>query len=292
MKDIYELIVQKSKDGIWVTDKNDVIYFVNKSMENISGIPKMNILKKNVLTDFPDDTTKDFNHFYQKAKTTLKPVFYKANIVTPAGRDTWQMGWLTPKIADKKYDGIICTIKDITERKLADEALRSSEEKFSKLFQTSPNVLVISSLEDGRIIDMNDEGLRQLGYERDEIVGKTRDEIRLVDFEDVKKLIEMIQKNSYYSGVELKVRLKDGSEKYGLFHGQLIEIGGKSFLFQTIVDMTERKKAEEKIISRNKQLELYNEVTVDRELKVIDLKKEINELLEKYGEESKYMIPV
>lgn len=139
---------------------------------------------------------------------------------------------------------------------------------------------------------MNDEGLRQLGYKRDEIIGKTRDEIRLVDIEDVKKLIEMIQKDSYYSGVELKVRLKDGSEKYGLFHGQLIEIGGKSFLFQTIVDMTERKKAEEKIISRNKELELYNEVTVGRELKMIELKKEINELLEKFGKKLKYKIPI
>lgn len=54
----------------------------------------------------------------------------------------------------------------------------------------------------------------------------------------------------------------------------------------------ENKRTEEKLISRNKELELYNEVTVGRELKMIELKKEINELLEKSGEKPKYKIPV
>ena len=53
-----------------------------------------------------------------------------------------------------------------------------------------------------------------------------------------------------------------------------------------------RKQAEGKLISRNKELELYNEVTVDRELIIIELKKEINELLEKSGEKPKYKIGV
>lgn len=60
----------------------------------------------------------------------------------------------------------------------------------------------------------------------------------------------------------------------------------------TIQDITERKRVEEKLINRNKELELFNEVTVDRELKMIELKKEINELLEKSGKMPKYKIIV
>lgn len=60
----------------------------------------------------------------------------------------------------------------------------------------------------------------------------------------------------------------------------------------TIQDITERKRVEEKLISRNKELELFNEVTVGRELKMIELKKEINELLEKSGKMPKYKIIV
>jgi DNA-binding NtrC family response regulator len=54
----------------------------------------------------------------------------------------------------------------------------------------------------------------------------------------------------------------------------------------------ENEQAQEKLISRNKELEAWYDVSVDRELKVLDLKKEINELLEKSGEKPKYKIPV
>ena len=151
----------------------------------------------------------------------------------------------SPIIRDGRPVGLRGIIVDFTAYRETEVALRESEEKFSKLFQTSPNVLVISSLQDGRIIDMNDQGIQKLGYQRDEIIGKNLVEIRVVDAEDLKKLIEMIQEDGHYSGVELKVKSKDGSEKYGLFHGQLIEIGGELLLFQTVIDITEDKQAAE-----------------------------------------------
>ncbi len=54
----------------------------------------------------------------------------------------------------------------------------------------------------------------------------------------------------------------------------------------------ENKQAEEKLLSRNKELEVWYDVSVNRELNLLDLKKEINELLKKYGEKPKYKIPV
>jgi PAS domain S-box-containing protein len=58
-----------------------------------------------------------------------------------------------------------------------------------------------------------------------------------------------------------------------------------------IHDITERKKAEDHLKNRNKELELFNEITVGRELKMIELKKEINELYEQSGKKPKYKIP-
>jgi hypothetical protein len=54
----------------------------------------------------------------------------------------------------------------------------------------------------------------------------------------------------------------------------------------------EKKLADEKLRSRNNELETWYEVSVGRELKMLELKKEINKLLEKYGEKPKYKIPV
>jgi len=162
-----------------------------------------------------------------------------------------------------EVNAIAVYAKDVTERKKTEKDLKVSEEKFSKLFQTSPNVLVISSLEDGRIIDMNDQGIRKLGYERDEIVGKTRDELKIVDPEDLKKLIEMLQRDGYYSDVELQATLKDGSKRFGLFHGHLIDIEGETYLFQTIVDLTERKEMEEALRSSEERYRTMAEASPD-----------------------------
>ncbi len=55
--------------------------------------------------------------------------------------------------------------------------------------------------------------------------------------------------------------------------------------------LTERKTAEQKLKNRMSQLEIFNKASVDRELKMIELKKEINRLLEKFGKKAKYWIP-
>jgi len=80
-------------------------------------------------------------------------------------------------------------------------------------------------------------------------------------------------------------------EIFKLYNERLVQKLEKKML-DLEKEVLEHKRAEEKLISRNKELELYNEVTVGRELKMIELKKEINDLLEKFGEKPKYKIPV
>ena len=61
---------------------------------------------------------------------------------------------------------------DITERVRAEEALQKSEKKFAKVFQEVPALLAISTLKEGRYIDVNDATLQTLGYRRDEMIGQ------------------------------------------------------------------------------------------------------------------------
>ncbi len=68
--------------------------------------------------------------------------------------------------------------------------------------------------------------------------------------------------------------------------------GNPKFIVGTLTDITERKKAEEELEKRMNELQIFNDVAVGRELKIVGLKKEINEMLEKSGEKPKYEIPV
>lgn len=137
-KSFYENVMENVQDGIWITDKNDAIFYVNRGMETIAGVPKEKIIDKNVFEDFPKETTEKFNVFYRKAKKELKPTWYEVTVKTPAGVDTWQNGWLVPVLTDGRFDGIICTVRDVSERKLAEEELRKQKDIFELVINSVP----------------------------------------------------------------------------------------------------------------------------------------------------------
>src|SRR5208337_4549008 len=66
---------------------------------------------------------------------------------------------------------MIVITRDVTERKLAEIALRESEERFSRFFRASPVATSISRFSDGQIVDANDAFLRLYGYTREDLIG-------------------------------------------------------------------------------------------------------------------------
>ena len=76
-------------------------------------------------------------------------------------------------------------VRDISERKQAEELLRKSEEKFSKAFKASPEAISIASLDDGKYFEVNDQFLEITGYRREELIGHTSSELNFwIDEED------------------------------------------------------------------------------------------------------------
>lgn len=184
---------------------------------------------------------------------------------------------------------MIGTIQDITERKQA-------EEKFKLLslsVEQSTEGMAHADL-NGNLIYINKAWCEMHGYKSSKnLLGKN-----LKIFHNKKQLEndvipfnEEVKKNGTCSR-EVGHITKEGKTFPTLMTSTLLEDAqGNPFAMVGIArDITERKRVEEKLISRNKELELFNEVTVDRELKMIELKKEINELLEKSGEKPKYKI--
>ena len=105
-KRLYENILDGLTCGIWVSDKDDVIYYANKGMEMIAGVTKQKLVGYRVLNDSSESTIDYFRQHYEEAKKTLRPVYYsEIPILTPAGRRTFQSGWLIPRTADNRYGG-------------------------------------------------------------------------------------------------------------------------------------------------------------------------------------------
>lgn len=166
-KQFYENIIEGVQDGIWVTDKNDIIYYANSAIEKIAGVPREQIQGNNVLTDFPKETTGELIKFYNQAKKEKKPIWYDIKVRTLANIDTWQNGWLIPQYLDNAFSGIICTIRDITERKKAESSVR----RLSTAVQQSPSIIVISDTE-GKLEYVNPKFTELTGYSSSEAIGK------------------------------------------------------------------------------------------------------------------------
>lgn len=143
---------------------------------------------------------------------------------------------------------VLVCIEDITKLKLTEEALKLSEEKFLKAFQFSPSWMVISTLEEGRYIEVNEAFLKSIGFRREEVIGKTSLELNIwVDPEDRKGIVSEIKEKGFVLNREVKRRKKSGEILDTLFSGILIEIEGKNYILSSTLDITERKKAENEL---------------------------------------------
>jgi PAS domain S-box-containing protein len=135
---------------------------------------------------------------------------------------------------------------DITERRLSEQALKESEEKFSMAFRSSPEMIAIANMRTGQYTEVNDSYLNTTGYSREEIVGHPVNEVMMfVDPNDSEKMAELLTKNGIVRNEEYSFRMKSGEIRTWLCSAEIITIGGDPCIISVATDITERKRAEE-----------------------------------------------
>ncbi|MBD1932109.1 PAS domain S-box protein [Trichocoleus sp. FACHB-69] len=157
------------------------------------------------------------------------------------------ISWSTTVLldADSSIKYMIGTGIDITERKRAEEALLLSEEKFSKAFLSSPDSIAISTIKDGRYVEINESLLRTTGYTREELIGHTAIELNIWNNpEDRLKMIDMLQEAGNIRNLECEFRKKSGEVAIGLLSAEIINFGDELCVLAVVNDITERKAAD------------------------------------------------
>lgn len=146
--------------------------------------------------------------------------------------------------SDGRIYGICIFGHDITDRKQMEAALCRSEEKFAKAFREAPLALSITSLRDNRIIEVNDHYLGATGYTREELLGKTSNEVGIWVQPDARAdLLKQLQETGEVRNFELLYRTKAAEIRLAVGSVAQIEIGDEPCMLATIMDITERKRA-------------------------------------------------
>ena len=153
-----------------------------------------------------------------------------------------------------------------------EEILRLSEEKFSRAFHSSPNLMAISTLKEGRFIDINESFIRINGYSREEIIGRTSKELdTFVHPEDREIIIHMLDEHGIVRNYEFDMRIKSGEVRKGSFSADRIQIDGQPCLISGVDDITERKRAEDSLReSEERYRNLFEKSPVAMSLTTLD----------------------
>ncbi len=140
------------------------------------------------------------------------------------------------------YEGIW---RNISARKQAEERLRQSEEKFSKIFLTSPDTMVVSRARDGLLLDVNPGFEAATGWTRAEAVGRTSLELDLwVDQQAREEMVRRLQAGQEVQRDLLRFRRKDGELRDGIFSARTVTLAGEPSVLFIMQDVSEQRRLE------------------------------------------------
>ncbi|MBW2137201.1 MAG: response regulator [Deltaproteobacteria bacterium] len=128
----------------------------------------------------------------------------------------------------------------------SDEKLRKSEEKFRKVVHNAPVWVILSTLDEGRLLEVNEASLKMTGFKREEAIGRTIKELGIWDDpEDLKRFVTMLREEGSVRNFEGKLRDKTGNVVEAVINAELIELEGEEVVISLIQDMTEHNRLEE-----------------------------------------------
>ena len=156
---------------------------------------------------------------------------------------------------DRHAISLVGTVADITGRKEAAEALKESEEKFSRAFRANPAAMSITDFNDSTFIDVNDSYIRLLGFSRDELIGCRASGLGIwLRTEDRASMMDILQKQGRVTSSETLFGRKDGGLINVLFSAEKINLGGRVCIIGIADDITELKKTEDELTRLNREL--------------------------------------
>ena len=236
-------------DGILVVDEVGKVVLSNRRFASIFRLPRQ-------LLEARDDSPV-LEHVTNQAADSLaflERVKYLYAHQKEKSRDEVQLKdgrtldrYSSPLVdSSGRYWGRVWYFRDITERKQAEEALRASEQRYRRFLERN-TAGVIRNGADGTVLDCNAAVLGMLGYDSAEEFKTHRMAEFYCDPRDRDAMLAILRREKLLTGYEFRFKRKDGTLVWLLGNMTLAQEGNREIVEATVIDITERKRAEEEL---------------------------------------------
>lgn len=244
----FRIVADFTYDWEYWLDKNNRFLYVTPSCKHVTGYSREEFMNDPSLYGriiHPEDRDRVTKHLANDP-TSVQDFELEFRIIHRNGDVRWINHACRPvQVESDKYSGPEirgrrAVNRDITIRKQAEKTLRENENKFSISFKSSPGFMYISDLETGLFIDANEAFCRMIGFVREEILGHTSTELRIVRPEEREKLFSKLKEEGHILNHDAKIRNKNGESRDILYSAEVIKLGEKQCVLSTGIDITER----------------------------------------------------
>lgn len=258
LRQYLDLLLTHSPDHVYLYTREGAWSYVSPAAAQALGLPQEDCIGK---------TWRELNMpaaIMEPVEAKIRGIFssgetLSGNIVYPTVEGERHYDFrMTPVYGDDgSINLILGIVRDITERRVMEKDIIASKDQFYKIFRSTPCLIAIITVADGRILDINGGVTDILGYSREEAIGKTTIEMKLwANSDDRSRMLKMMQEQGSVRNLEVEIRTKSGEARTGLFAAELITFKGELCTLSIVQDITERKRLGKAL--RESKEKLYN----------------------------------
>lgn len=247
----YRTILERMEDGYFEINFSGRFTFLNFSMERILATTREILLKKEIYQFMNPENAGRLNGLLNKIKKSGMAVQTSDFELIKADGSLCSIETSISLLIDQKQimNGFSGVLRDVSERKKSEQAIKLSEELFSKAFRCSPSGMFIASIKDTRIINVNNSFLKITGYSLFELIGK---ELMTIHFfqslSDGRKILKTIQKQKQIAPLEFKFINCAKEKRIGILSAEIVNVWGEQCLLVAMEDITESRQLERQIL--------------------------------------------
>jgi PAS domain S-box-containing protein len=283
-------LIRTIPDLVWVKDTEGVYLECNPAFERLYGTPKAGIVGRKD-ADFVSPELAEFFHRHDQAAAA-------------AGKPTSNEEWLT--FAADGYHGLFETIKtpmrdgdgiligvlgiarDITAMRYVEASLREREEIHSAILSQALDAIALLDVETLRFVEFNEAAHTNLGYSKEAFARlELKDIDAILSPQEIRSVVDKLRLVG--EGIfETRQRRQNGEIRDARVSVRLVSLHGRDYLACIWGDITEHKKAEAQLREQVDELRRWQDATLGRESRILELKHEVNDILVRSGQPLRY----